>query len=176
LLCILRKNDELYLSFSLIQLANDVANGAVATDDPRCSDVGLSILRDFGGSAVDAAVAVVLCLQVVNPAGSTLGGGGFMLIHSNPNLEGRTVDFIDKRSPYRAAKTRKASNKVTEVIDCREVAPAAATATMFQGLSPDATWYVSLSCYRVPHLLNTKSIHVYLLKGMVDSQSVYQDN
>ena len=121
---------------------NDVENGAVATDDPRCSDVGVSILRDHGGSAVDAAIAVVLCLQVVNPAGSTLGGGGFMLIHSYPNLDGPKVDFIDKRSPSRIARTRKATNKVTEVIDCREVAPANANATMFQGLSPDATWYV----------------------------------
>jgi gamma-glutamyltranspeptidase len=123
---------------------NDVENGAVATDDPRCSEVGVSILRDYGGGAVDAAIAVVLCLQVVNPAGSTLGGGGFMLIHSDPIFDGPKVDFIDKRSPSRIAKARKATNKVTEVIDCREVAPASASPTMFEGLSPDATWYVSI--------------------------------
>ena len=35
-------------------------NGAVATDDERCSVVGANILRK-GGSAADAAIATLLC-------------------------------------------------------------------------------------------------------------------
>ena len=54
-------------------------HGAVATDDRRCSRIGRNILRE-GGHAVDAAVAAALCLGVVSPASSGLGGGGFMLL------------------------------------------------------------------------------------------------
>lgn len=39
-------------------------NGAVAADHPLCSQIGTAIMRDSGGNAVDAAVAVALCLGV----------------------------------------------------------------------------------------------------------------
>lgn len=54
-------------------------HGAVAADDRRCSRIGSDVLRE-GGNAVDAAVAVSLCLGVVSPASSGLGGGSFMLL------------------------------------------------------------------------------------------------
>lgn len=54
-------------------------HGAVATDDGRCSRIGIDVLRE-GGHAVDAAVAASLCLGVVSPASSGIGGGAFMLI------------------------------------------------------------------------------------------------
>lgn len=69
---------------------------------------GMRVLVD-GGNAVDAAVATALCQGVMNPMASGVGGGGFMVI--------------------RTAKGEAA------VIDAREVAPAAATEGMFQGLS-----------------------------------------
>ena len=53
--------------------------GAVAADDGRCSEVGAAALR-AGGHAVDAAVASSLCLGVVSPASSGVGGGAFMLV------------------------------------------------------------------------------------------------
>jgi len=53
----------------------NVKNGAVAADDARCSDIGNSILRDHDGNAIDAAVATMFCLGVVNPAASGIGGG-----------------------------------------------------------------------------------------------------
>ncbi|KHN04813.1 Gamma-glutamyltranspeptidase [Glycine soja] len=59
-----------------------VHNGAVATDDGRCSRIGKDVLRE-GGHAVDAAVASALCLGVVSPASSGLGGGAFMLLRLN---------------------------------------------------------------------------------------------
>lgn len=54
-------------------------HGAVATDDGRCSRIGVGVLRE-GGHAVDAAVAAALCLGVVSPASSGIGGGAFMLV------------------------------------------------------------------------------------------------
>uniref|UniRef100_A0A6N2LY69 Gamma-glutamyltranspeptidase n=1 Tax=Salix viminalis TaxID=40686 RepID=A0A6N2LY69_SALVM len=54
-------------------------HGVVATDDGRCSRIGIHALRE-GGHAVDAAVAASLCLGVVSPASSGIGGGAFMLI------------------------------------------------------------------------------------------------
>lgn len=54
-------------------------HGAVATDDGRCSKIGMTVLRE-GGHAVDASVAAALCLGVVSPASSGIGGGAFMLI------------------------------------------------------------------------------------------------
>lgn len=57
------------------------SHGAVAADDPRCSRIGIDVLRE-GGHAVDASVAAALCLGVVSPASSGIGGGAFMLIRS----------------------------------------------------------------------------------------------
>lgn len=55
------------------------SHGVVATDDGRCSRIGMDALRE-GGHAVDAAVAASLCLGVVGLASSGMGGGSFMLI------------------------------------------------------------------------------------------------
>jgi gamma-glutamyltranspeptidase len=107
-------------------------NAVVASDHELCSEVGKSILMD-GGNAVDAAVATALCLGVANPASSGLGGGGFILIHSDrANHEARSQsekfpDFHDARD----GSIGLGKDKMTEVIDCRETAPSAATQDMF---------------------------------------------
>lgn len=56
-----------------------VRHGAVATDDRRCSRIGKDVLLE-GGNAVDVSVAAALCLGVVSPASSGIGGGAFMLV------------------------------------------------------------------------------------------------
>ena len=80
---------------------------AIASAYPLASQAGLEILAR-GGNAFDAAVAVAGALAVVEPSGSGLGGGGFILIH-------RSSDSLDM------------------MLDAREKAPAAATRDMYLG-------------------------------------------
>jgi gamma-glutamyltranspeptidase len=158
-----------------------LVHGAVATDDGRCSDIGNSILRDLGGNAVDAAVAVTLCLGIVNPSGSTPGGGGvrtlcyiemnrfachsvstfatyvctqFALVHAKARSDRGGVEFIDERKHTQDVLP---GEKATEVIDCREVAPAAAGMSMFDGKPEDASFTGGLAI-GVPAQLHCLSV------------------
>ncbi|KAJ0864793.1 putative aminoacyltransferase, Glutathione gamma-glutamate hydrolase [Helianthus annuus] len=64
----------------------------VAADDARCSEIGALVLQQ-GGHAVDAAVATALCLGVVNPMASGVGGGGFMVVRSAATSQTLAFDF-----------------------------------------------------------------------------------
>lgn len=79
----------------------------VAAANPLAVEAGRKVLR-AGGSAVDAAIATQMVLNVVEPQSSGIGGGGF-LVH------------YDKKS-----------GKVTSY-DGRETAPAGARPDMFLG-------------------------------------------
>ncbi len=52
--------------------------GSVSAADPRAQAAGDAILAQ-GGSATDAAIAVMLALTVVEPQSSGIGGGGFLI-------------------------------------------------------------------------------------------------
>ena len=78
--------------------------GLVVSSERRASEVGLSILK-AGGNAVDAAVATAFALAVTYPGAGNIGGGGFLVLHTQ---DGRVTTF-----------------------DFREKAPLAASPTMF---------------------------------------------
>ncbi|XP_035690061.1 glutathione hydrolase 1 proenzyme-like [Branchiostoma floridae] len=82
------------------------SRAAVATDAGRCSKIGSDILEK-GGSAVDSAIASLLCIGLINAHSSGIGGGLFMTIY-------------DKET------------NTAEVINARDMAPAAATENMYQ--------------------------------------------
>lgn len=78
---------------------------AVASAHALATAAGHTVLA-AGGNAFDAAIAVAAALAVVEPYSSGIGGGGFFLVHD-------------------------ARNQHDGMVDARETAPAAATATMF---------------------------------------------
>ncbi len=69
-------------------------NGAVATENKLCSDIGKKLLME-GGSAVDAAIGATLCIGTVNMYSSGIGGGGFALVRSK-NGAYETFDFREE--------------------------------------------------------------------------------
>jgi gamma-glutamyltranspeptidase/glutathione hydrolase len=83
----------------------EVPHAMVASEDALASRVGQETLR-AGGNAIDAAVATALALAVTHPEAGNLGGGSFMLY-------------------------RRARDGFATVIDCREMAPAAAHRDLF---------------------------------------------
>ncbi|MEM6603824.1 MAG: gamma-glutamyltransferase, partial [Pseudomonadota bacterium] len=76
-----------------------------STAHPRATQAAYDILKK-GGSAVDAAIAAQMVLNVVEPQSSGIGGGGFLLHYD-------------------------AETKALISYDGREIAPASATADMF---------------------------------------------
>lgn len=67
-------------------------NGMVSTQNTLATEVGVDILKQ-GGNAIDAAVAVGFTLAVTLPRAGNLGGGGFMVFHSNQKQQSYAIDY-----------------------------------------------------------------------------------
>ena len=127
-------------------------HGVVAADHPTCSEIGLSMMRDLGGNAIDAAVATALCLGVANPSSSGIGGGAFILIHADADNYLKNLDQKPQPKYHEARINPKTfakgtTDKINEVIDCREVAGEKASTTMFEdeGVPSDASLFGGLA-------------------------------
>ncbi|MEE9432816.1 MAG: gamma-glutamyltransferase [Sphingorhabdus sp.] len=104
---------------SLLAETRSVASSA----DQRASEAGAEILG-LGGSAADAAMAMMLALTVVEPQSSGIGGGGFLIHHSG-------------------------SDGALTTVNGRETAPAAAKADRFTG--PDGKPLGFLAAFQGGH-------------------------
>ncbi|WP_188516027.1 gamma-glutamyltransferase [Alsobacter metallidurans] len=90
-----------------VRTTQEATRYMVAAANPLAAEAGREMLR-AGGSAVDAAIAVQLVLNLVEPQSSGIGGGAFMVHWDQKN------------------------NRVL-TLDGREIAPAAATPDRFMG-------------------------------------------
>ena len=104
------------VTFTLPSLS--AAQGVTSSADPRATEAGREILHQ-GGTAADAAVAMVAVLTLVEPQSSGIGGGGFMLHHN-------------------------AKDGSISTIDGREMAPAAAKPERFLGPDGKARGYMDV--------------------------------
>ncbi|MEQ8410344.1 MAG: gamma-glutamyltransferase [Erythrobacter sp.] len=82
--------------------ATEARQGAVSAADPRAAAAGEAILAR-GGSATDAAIAVMLALTVVEPQSSGIGGGGFMIHAGNDGV----TSFDGRENAPAAASARR---------------------------------------------------------------------
>ncbi|MBA3941809.1 MAG: gamma-glutamyltransferase, partial [Sphingopyxis sp.] len=72
-----------------------LAQGVTSSADPRATEAGREILHQ-GGTAADAAVAMVAVLTLVEPQSSGIGGGGFMVHHNAADGSISTIDGREK--------------------------------------------------------------------------------
>ena len=83
--------------------ASRAASYMAAAANPLAAEAGAGIMA-AGGSAVDAAIATALVLNLVEPQSAGIGGGGFMLVWDNAR---RTLRAFDGRETAPAGVDRR---------------------------------------------------------------------
>ena len=83
---------------SVTAVDDQTGTSQIAVDNPLCFETGMRVLKEKGNNAVDAAVASLLCLGVVNFQSSGIGGGMVMVVaKKDPNGGKPEVTVIDAR-------------------------------------------------------------------------------
>ena len=94
---------------------------AVATDHKECSKIGNDTLN-LNGSAVDAAIASVFCLGVINMHSSGVGGGGVMLVYNRKLKKAKVIDFRET-APGKTTPDMFPPNEIGEDMSQRGLCP-----------------------------------------------------
>lgn len=92
-------------------------HAAISTEVLQCSLLGKEIMQKHNGNAIDAAIAAMLCIGVIDGFSAGLGGGGFALFRNH-------------------------DGSVLEALDFREAAPSSAYPGMFVGREDQAFYGV----------------------------------
>ncbi|XP_053195939.1 glutathione hydrolase 5 proenzyme isoform X2 [Scomber japonicus] len=103
---------------------------AVAADSQLCSDIGRNMLKQ-GGSAVDGAIAALLCTSVVNPQSMGIGGGSIITIR---NITGNV-------KVYNFRETVPQSFKKNLLKDCPTAVPPLTTGSQWIGIPGELRGY-----------------------------------
>ena len=61
----------------------------------RCSKIGVDILRK-NGSAIDAAIASLFCIGVINMHSAGVGGGAVMVVYNRSTKTAEYFNFREK--------------------------------------------------------------------------------
>ncbi|XP_034025322.1 gamma-glutamyltransferase 5a [Thalassophryne amazonica] len=99
------------------------SRAAVAADSGKCSDIARDILKR-GGSAVDGAIAALLCTSLINPQSMGIGGGAIFTVMDS-------------------------SGKV-KIINSRETVPRTITPDLIKACSTTFLLVIGISCIGVP--------------------------
>ncbi|MFH1132014.1 MAG: gamma-glutamyltransferase [Pseudomonadota bacterium] len=162
--------------------------GMVAADHSLASEAGLDLLKR-GGNAVDAACGAAFVLGVVNPSGSGIGGGGFMLIKRPDDKLPIALDFRETaplaadRNMYEKKGIEKDASRVGalaiavpgEVLGCAKAIETYGKLELHQVLAPA----ISLAKYGFPvgpHLAKTVTLVEDTLKTHLDMSRIFLPN
>ena len=82
------------------QYYSQFENLAITTDDNRCNEIALKVIKNDNGNVLDAGIAAALCIGVVNSASSGIGGNSFLVFQSENvyyTVDGRSVAPLDAK-------------------------------------------------------------------------------
>lgn len=88
----------IFALIALVLLPQNLAaqgQGVASSADPRATEAGAEMLRK-GGTAADAAMAMMLALTVVEPQSSGIGGGGFLVYQNGEDGALSTINGREK--------------------------------------------------------------------------------
>lgn len=97
----------------LVGLRQIKPHGSVASESAYCSRLGLDVMENYGGNAVDAAVATSFCMAVTRPDVASFAGCGLMLVHERNTQTSHLYDFMCTAPTY--TQTPDESNPLTFV-------------------------------------------------------------